>query len=89
MVRGHCVADDFPTMHISRTAVPGNGIVVHHMTTDNGDRLSILVDADGTRHLCADDADGFNAPAWEIVLSPDEAVQLAEVLRYRPSREGP
>ena len=70
-------------MHITRTKVPGNGVVVHHMTTRHGERLRLMVGDGGNRHLFTFDTAEFDAPAWEIVLEPDEAEKLAEVLRQQ------
>jgi TrkA domain protein len=71
-------------MHISRTTVPDNGVVVHHMTTRRGERLCLMVDDRGNRCLFTYDERDRDAPAWEILLQPDEADQVAEILHSRP-----
>ncbi|SEH50091.1 hypothetical protein SAMN04489835_0592 [Mycolicibacterium rutilum] len=62
------------TMRISR---PAAGTAV---TTQDGERVSVTVDDDGTCRLYTEDSCGFDAPAWEVVLNPDEAARLAEML---------
>ena len=46
-----------------------------------------MVDDGGSRHLFTYDGGNLDAPAWEIVLEPDEADQLAEVLHSRPIKD--
>jgi TrkA domain protein len=75
------------TMHISRTTVPGDGVVVHHMTTRQGERLCLIVDGGGDRHMFTYEKGDLDAPAREIVLESDEADQLAEVLHSRPIKD--
>ena len=83
MVTRCLVAKTDVTMHISRTTVPGNGVIVHHMLTRRGDRLCLMVDDGGERHLFTYDARDRDTPAWQIVLESDEADRLAEVLHSR------
>ncbi len=64
--------------------MPGNGVVVHHMTTRRGERLCLMVDDRGNRCLFTYDERDRDAPAWEILLQPDEADQVAEILHSRP-----
>ena len=64
--------------------MPGNGVVVHHMTTRRGERLCLMVDDRGNRCLFTYDEGDRDAPAWEILLQPDEADQVAEILHSRP-----
>src|SRR5262245_25560464 len=84
MVTRGSAADTGLTMHISRITVPGNDAVVHHMTTRRGERLCLMLDDRGDRHLFAYDEGDRDAPAWEILLQPDEADQVAEILHTRP-----
>ena len=67
--------------------MPGNDVVVHHITTRGGDRLCLMVEHGGSRHLFTYDGGDLDAPAWEIVLESDEADQLAEVLHSRPIKD--
>lgn len=70
-------------MYIKRTTVPGVG-ALHHIVARHGGRLGLFVDSDSNRHLFVyGDAD-LDVPAGEIVLEPDEADQLADMLRSRP-----
>jgi K+/H+ antiporter YhaU regulatory subunit KhtT len=75
------------TMHIYRTRAPGNDVVVQHITTRDGERLCLLVDDEGSRHLFTYDGGDLDTPAWEIVLEPDEADRLAEILHSRPVQD--
>jgi K+/H+ antiporter YhaU regulatory subunit KhtT len=75
-------------MHISRTTVPGNGVVVHHMTTRRGERLCLMVDEQGNRCLFTYDGGDPDTPAWEILLQPDEADQVAEILHWAHASAG-
>ena len=77
MVTRGSAADTGLTMHIFRNTVPGNGVVVHHMTTRRGERLCLMVDDRGNRCLFTYDEGDRDAPAWEILLQPDEADQVA------------
>ena len=74
-------------MHIHRNTVTADSVVAHHITTREGDRLCLIVDAGGSRHLFTYDGGDLDAPAWEIVLEPDEADHLAEVLYSRPIKD--
>ncbi|MGE2719544.1 hypothetical protein [Mycolicibacterium celeriflavum] len=76
-------------MHNSRSAEPAERAVVHHMTTRHGERLSLIVDDDGARHLLVADSCGFDAPGWEVVLDPDDAERLAEMLTLRRGVDEP
>jgi TrkA domain protein len=69
-------------MHIDRTTVPGSG-VLHHILTRDGERLCLLVDAADNRHLFTYDASDLDVPARTIVLEPDEADQVAEIMHSR------
>ena len=75
-------------MRIDRTTVAGNG-VLHHIVPRRGGRLGLLVDADNTRHLFTYDAGTYDGgdrdvPAQAILLEPDEADQVAEILHSQP-----
>lgn len=70
-------------MRIYRTTVPDRG-AVHNIVTRHGQRFSLLVDHVGDRRLYAYDRDDADEPAKEIVLEPDEADQLAEILHTQP-----
>ncbi|KUI29872.1 hypothetical protein AU196_02995 [Mycobacterium sp. IS-1742] len=70
-------------MRIDRTTVPGGG-TLHHIVTRAGGRLCVLVTHDGDRQVFVYDDDGSDEPAEELVLAPDEADGLAEILHSRP-----
>jgi hypothetical protein len=88
MVTGRTAAQTGVTMHIHRNAVPGHDVVVHHITTRGGERLCLMVDDGGSRHLFTYDGGDLDTPAWEIVLEPDEADQLAEMLHWAHASAG-
>ena len=69
-------------MHIYRTMVPGSG-VLHQIVTRDGERFCLLVDAAHNRHLFTYGGE-LDEPARAIVLEPDEADQVAELLANRP-----
>ncbi|MEV6364384.1 hypothetical protein [Nocardia asteroides] len=66
-------------MDTERTTIPGTG-VLHHFHTRRGTRFALLTDSTGTRHLLTYAA-GSDEPAADIALAPEEADQLAELLR--------
>jgi TrkA domain protein len=70
-------------MHIYRTTAPDSG-VLHHIVTREGERICLLVDAARNRHLFTYAGRDVDAPARAIVLEPDEADQVAEILHSRP-----
>jgi K+/H+ antiporter YhaU regulatory subunit KhtT len=70
-------------MRIDRTTVPGGG-TLHHIATRAGGRLCVLVNRDGDRQMFVYDDDGSDEPAKELVLAPDEADGLAEILHSHP-----
>lgn len=71
-------------MHIARTTVPGNGVVVYRMTNRRGQRLCVTADdVSGEHRLTAYHAHDVDVPAHEVVLDGDEVDQLAEVLLGR------
>lgn len=70
-------------MHIERTAVPGVG-ALHHIRPRRGGRFGLYVDAEGNRRLFVYHDSAVDVPAGEIVLEPDEADRLADMLRSRP-----
>lgn len=72
-------------MEISRSTIPGVGHV-HDCRTRGGQRFTVLVERSGSRQLhfygpAVPDDDG--EPAQRIVLDPDEADQLADLLHQR------
>jgi TrkA domain protein len=70
-------------MRIDRTTVPGNG-TLHRFVTRDGEPFCLLVDAASNRHFFIYDGGDRDEPAREIVLQPDEADQLAELLHSHP-----
>jgi TrkA domain protein len=70
-------------MRINRTTVPGNGML-HRIVTRDGEQLCLLVDAASNWHLFTYDGGDRDVPVREIVLQPDEADQLAEILHSHP-----
>ncbi len=70
-------------MHIDRTMVPGSG-VLHQIVTRDGERFCLLVDASHNRHLFTYDGGELDEPTRAIVLEPDEADQVADLLASRP-----
>ena len=70
-------------MRINRTTVPGNGML-HRIVTRDGEQLCLLVDAASNWHLFTSDGADRDVPVREIVLQPDEADQLAEILHSHP-----
>jgi TrkA domain protein len=71
-----------PSMQIIRTTVPGEG-ELHSIVTRAGRRLAIFVAADRSRRLITYDG-ASGVPAQTVWLEPDEADELADVLRSRP-----
>lgn len=70
-------------MRINRTTVPGSGML-HRIVTRDGEQLCLLVDAASNWHLFTYDGCDRDVPVREIVLQPDEADQLAEILHSHP-----
>jgi len=72
---------------ITRSTVPGVG-TVHHLHTRGGRRFGVLVDTRGRRSLLIYDAgrpaEDPDEPVLHIVIEPDEADALAEILHSRP-----
>jgi TrkA domain protein len=66
-------------MRIDRMTVAGNG-VLHHVVPRRGGRFGLLVDADNTRCLFTYEGDDLDVPAQAILLEPEEADQVAEIL---------
>jgi K+/H+ antiporter YhaU regulatory subunit KhtT len=66
-------------MRIDRTTVAGNG-VLHHIAPRRGGRFDLLVDTDNTRQLFTYEECDPDVPARAIILEPDEADQVAEIL---------
>ncbi|AVT33641.1 MULTISPECIES: hypothetical protein [unclassified Plantactinospora] len=70
-------------MDITRTTVPGVG-VVHHFLTRGGQRFGVLLDQAGLRSLLLYGPDDPDVPVDRIALEHDEADQIAEVLHSAP-----
>lgn len=70
-------------MDITRTTVPGVG-VVNHFLTRGGQRFGVLLDRTGRRSLLLYGPDDPDVPAQRIALDDDEADQVAEVLHSAP-----
>ncbi|MBF9133450.1 hypothetical protein I0C86_31495 [Plantactinospora sp. S1510] len=70
-------------MDITRTTVPGVG-VVHHFLTRGGQRFAVLVDHADQRSLLLYGPDDPDVPAQRIGLEHDEADQIAEILHSSP-----
>jgi TrkA domain protein len=70
-------------MRINRTTVPGSGML-HRVVTQDGEQLCLLVDAASNWHLFTYDGGDPDVPVREVVLQPDEADQLAEILHSHP-----
>ncbi|MDG4789105.1 hypothetical protein O7626_24765 [Micromonospora sp. WMMD1102] len=70
-------------MDITRTTVPGVG-VLHHFLTRGGQRFGVLLDHSGLRSLLLYGTDDPDVPAQRIALDHDEADQIAEVLHSTP-----
>ena len=58
--------------------------MLHRIVTRDGEQLCLLVDAASNWHLFAYDGADRDVPVREIVLQPDEADQLAEILHSHP-----
>lgn len=69
-------------MEVSRTTVPGTG-TVHHLLTRGGVRFAVLAASDGGKHLLSYGGVS-DEPTQTIVLGPDEADQLADLLHSTP-----
>ncbi|MEQ4302316.1 hypothetical protein ABNF97_13130 [Plantactinospora sp. B6F1] len=70
-------------MDITRTTVPGVG-VVNHFLTRGGQRFGVLLDQSGLRSLLIYGPDDPDVPVERITLEQDEADQFAEVLHTAP-----
>lgn len=76
-------------MRIERTTVPGLGVpegVLHQIVTRDGERFCVLTESGGSRHLFvyATNRADADVPDHAILLDPDEADQVAEILQSRP-----
>jgi TrkA domain protein len=74
------------SMRIDRTTVAGNGLL-HHIIPRRGGRFGLLVDADNSRHLFTYEESDPDVPAQAILLEPDEADQVAEILHSQPTTD--
>ncbi|MGH3678680.1 MAG: hypothetical protein ACRDU5_23650 [Mycobacterium sp.] len=70
-------------MQIHRTTVPGSG-VLHQIVTRDGDSFCLLVDRAANRHLFTYGGGELDEPSRAIVLEPDEADQVAQILHSPP-----
>jgi TrkA domain protein len=70
-------------MRVDLTTVPGNG-KLHRIVTRDGEPFCLLVDAASNRHFFIYGGGDRDVPARAIVLEPDEADQLAEILHSHP-----
>lgn len=70
-------------MELTYATVPGAG-VLHHVTTRGGQRFGLLVDNAERRCLLIYAPSDPDTPAQSIVMEPDEADQVAEILHSRP-----
>lgn len=68
---------------ITRTRVPGAG-TVHHCVTRGGQHVSVLVDTTGNRRLMVYGSADLDVPSQTIIMEPDEADQVADLLHSRP-----
>jgi TrkA domain protein len=69
-------------MQTNQTTVPGGG-VLHRILTRDGASLCLLVDTARNRHLLTYVGSEHDEPIRAIVLEPDEADQVADILRRR------
>jgi TrkA domain protein len=67
---------------IIRNTIPGIGHS-HDCTTRAGQRFGVLVEHTGRRRLLVHGRGGDDAVPEQIVLDPDEADQLADLLHQR------
>ncbi|GAA0828905.1 hypothetical protein ACFQVD_10535 [Streptosporangium amethystogenes subsp. fukuiense] len=67
-------------MNITRTTVPGEGVLFHFATRD-GQNLAVMVDRNGSRRILV--YGGGDEPSQAIQLAQDEADQIAQVLHSR------
>ncbi|MED7924518.1 hypothetical protein SMD20_09760 [Nonomuraea sp. LP-02] len=70
-------------MHITHATVPGIG-TVHHLDTQEGDRLAVIVSRTGQHSLVLYDRADPDTPAHTVELDQQEADQLADLLHSRP-----
>lgn len=73
-------------MEITHTSVPGVG-TVHHCVTRSGQRFGIQVDRANRQSLLIYNPDNPDTPVQRIILDPDEADQVAEILHNRPVQD--
>jgi TrkA domain protein len=74
---------------ITRSTIPGIR-TVYHVHTRGGQCFGVLVDTLGRRSLLIYDvgpAEDPDEPVLRIVIEPDEADELAEILRSRPTSD--
>lgn len=69
-------------MDITYNTVPGVG-AVHQFRTRGGQRFGVLVERAGRCSLLIYDAGDPDVPVQTIVMQPDEADQVAEILHSR------
>ena len=74
-------------MYVDRMSVPGRG-VLHSFRTRSGRRFCVLIDTADNRHLFTYDARDRDVATREIVLEPDEADQVADILHWAHASAG-
>lgn len=67
-------------MNITRTTVPGEGVLFHFVTRD-GQNLAVMVDRNGSRQILVYGEE--DEPSQTVHLAQDEADQMAQVLHSR------
>ncbi|MFF0543232.1 hypothetical protein [Nocardia thailandica] len=72
-------------MDTDRATVPGQA-VIHRCRTRSGDLITLLTERSGRRQLLVTAGDE-DEPAAAITLDPDEADELADLLRRRSTAD--
>jgi hypothetical protein len=70
-------------MHVDRMTSPRDG-VQHRILTRAGERFCVTVEMDSSCRLITYGGAAPDGSAHSIVLGPDEADQVAEILHTRP-----
>ncbi len=70
-------------MKITQSTVPGGG-VLHDILSRGGEAFRVLVEPTGERVLIIEDPVDPDRPLVEIVLEPDEADAVADILHSSP-----
>ncbi|NKX89961.1 hypothetical protein [Nocardia coubleae] len=69
-------------MDTDRTTIPGTG-VLHHFRTGRGIDFALLTESSGGRRLLVY-APGSDEPCVDLVLEPEEADHVAELMHTSP-----